>query len=138
MTEVEAAVRQLGKAIQADPRYVAYWNAKADNDADTELQNDIQAFNFKKMSYQHEAEKLEEKRNPEKMEKLEHEVQELYLKIMDNPNMRAFETAKQAMNAMMQEVDTILSLCANGEDPDKCHPDLTNCTGNCSGCSGCH
>ena len=138
MTEVEAAVRQLGKAIQADPRYAAYWNAKADNDADTELQNDIQAFNFKKMSYQHETEKLEEKRNPEKMEKLEHEVQELYLKIMENPKLRAFETAKQTMNAMMQEVDTILSLCVNGEDPDKCHPDLTNCTGNCSGCSGCH
>ena len=70
MTEVEAAVRQLGKAIQADPRYTAYWRAKADNDADTDLQNDIQAFNLKKMSYQHETEKLEEKRNPEKLEKL--------------------------------------------------------------------
>ena len=62
MTEVEAAVRQLGKAIQADPRFTAYWRAKADNDADTDLQNDIQAFNLKKMSYQHETEKLEEKR----------------------------------------------------------------------------
>ena len=50
MTEVEAAVRQLGKAIQADPRFTAYWRAKADNDADTDLQNDIQAFNLKKMS----------------------------------------------------------------------------------------
>ena len=101
MTEVEAAVRQLGKAIQADPRFTAYWRAKADNDADTDLQNDIQAFNLKKMSYQHETEKLE-------------------------------------MNAMMQEVDTILSLCANGEDPDKCHPDLSNCSGNCASCGGCH
>ena len=71
MTEVEAAVRQLGKAIQADPRYQAYWKAKTDNDADTELQENIQAFNLKKMSYQHETEKLEENRNPEKLEKLE-------------------------------------------------------------------
>ena len=125
MTEVEAAVRQLGKAIQADPRYQAYWKAKTDNDADT-------------MSYQHETEKLEENRNPEKLEKLEQEIQALYLQIMENPNMQAFDTAKQAMNMMMQEVDTILSLCANGEDPDRCHPDLTNCTGNCSSCGGCH
>ncbi len=132
MTEVEAAVRQLGKAIQADPRYQAYWKAKTDNDADTELQENIQAFNLKKMSYQHETEKLEEKRNPEKLEKLEQDIQALYLQIMENPNMQAFDTAKQAMNMMMQEVDTILSLCANGEDPDRCHPDLTNCTGNCS------
>ena len=28
MTEVEAAVRQLGKAIQADPRYQAYWKSQ--------------------------------------------------------------------------------------------------------------
>ena len=137
MTEVEAAVRQLGKAIQADPRYQAYWKAKTDNDADTELQENIQAFNLKKMSYQHETKKLEENRNPEKLEKLEQEIQALYLQIMENPNMQAFDTAKQAMNMMMQEVDTILSLCANG-DPDRCHPDLTNCTGNCSSCGGCH
>ena len=79
-----------------------------------------------------------ENRNPEKLEKLEQEIQALYLQIMENPNMQAFDTAKQAMNMMMQEVDTILSLCANGEDPDRCHPDLTNCTGNCSSCGGCH
>ena len=72
------------------------------------------------------------------LEKLEQEIQALYLQIMENPNMQAFDTAKQAMNMMMQEVDTILSLCANGEDPDRCHPDLTNCTGNCSSCGGCH
>ena len=75
-------VRQLGKAIQADPRYQAYWKAKTDNDADTELQENIQAFNLKKMSYQHETEKLEENRNPEKLEKLEQEIQALYLQIM--------------------------------------------------------
>ena len=50
------------------------------------------------------------------LEKLEQEIQALYLQIMENPNMQAFDTAKQAMNMMMQEVDTILSLCANGED----------------------
>ena len=58
--------------------------------------------------------KLEEKRNPEKLEKLEQDIQALYLRIMENPNMRAFDSAKQAMTAMMQEGDTILSLCANG------------------------
>ena len=80
MTEVEAAVRQLGKAIQADPRYQAYWKAKTDNDADTELQENIQAFNLKKMSYQHETEKLEENRNPEKLKKLEQELRMTFAK----------------------------------------------------------
>ena len=140
MTEVEAAVRQLGKAIQADPRYQAYWKAKTDNDADTELQENIQAFNLKKMYLSSmKLKKLGGKtKSGKNWKKLEQEIQALYLQIMENPNMQAFDTAKQAMNMMMQEVDTILSLCANGEDPDRCHPDLTNCTGNCSSCGGCH
>ena len=58
MTEVEAAVRQLGKAIQADPRYQAYWKAKTDNDADTELQENIQAFNLKKAGGKPESGKI--------------------------------------------------------------------------------
>ena len=45
---------------------------------------------------------------------------------------------EQEMDAMMREVDLILTMCANGEDPDTCHPDLSSCTGNCSSCGGCH
>ena len=99
MNAVEEAVRNLGKAIQADPRYTAYHAAKAANDGD---------------------------------------VQEIYDRIVGNPHMAAFQAAKEAMDAMMQEVDLILTLCANGEDPDTCHPDLSNCTGNCASCGGCH
>lgn len=138
MNAVEAAARALGKAIQADPRYAAYQSAKAANDADETLQNDIQAFHLKRMSYQHETDKLEEQRNADKMQRLEEEVQDLYARILANPHMAEFEAAKQAMNTMMQEVDSILTLCANGEDPDNCHPDLSNCTGNCTSCGGCH
>ena len=49
---VEEAVRTLGKCIQADPRYQQYQQAKQNNDADTALQEQIGAFNMKRMSYQ--------------------------------------------------------------------------------------
>ena len=139
MQEVEAAARALGKAIQADPRYQAYHAAKKANDADEALQQEIQEFNLKRMSYQLETERLAEQQNPERIQKLEQKIQELYLSINANANMAAFEAAKQAMDGMMQEVDMILTLCANGEDPDTCHPDLSACTGNCASCGGgCH
>lgn len=139
MQEVEAAARALGKAIQADPRYQAYHAAKKANDADEALQQEIQEFNLKRMSYQRETERLAEQQNPERIQKLEQKIQELYLSINANANMAVFEAAKQAMDGMMQEVDMILTLCANGEDPDTCHPDLSACTGNCASCGGgCH
>lgn len=139
MQEVEAAARALGKAIQADPRYQAYHAAKKANDTDEALQQEIQEFNLKRMSYQRETERLAEQQNPERIQKLEQKIQELYLSISANANMAAFEAAKQAMDGMMQEVDMILTLCANGEDPDTCHPDLSACTGNCASCGGgCH
>ena len=68
MQEVEAAARALGKAIQADPRYQAYHAAKKANDADEALQQEIQEFNLKRMSYQRETERLAEQQNPERIQ----------------------------------------------------------------------
>ena len=138
MNAVEMAVRQLGKAIQADPRYMAFQEAKRANDADEALQQMVQEFNLKRMSYQHETEKPEEERNTEKIKQSEQHVKKLYMEIIKNPHMVAYESARQAMDAMIHEIDTIIMLCANGEDPEKCHPNLENCSGNCSACGGCH
>ena len=43
MTVIECA-RQLGKAVQADERYIEYVNAKNANDADEELQEFLSRF----------------------------------------------------------------------------------------------
>lgn len=138
MDAVEKAVRALGKAMQSDPRYLAFQAAKQANDADTALQEMIQELNLKRMAYQHEMEKPEESRNSEKLEGYEKRVQQLYTQIMETPSMAAYDQAKQAMDAMMQQIDAIIMLCVNGEDPETCHPNLENCTGNCASCGGCH
>ena len=106
---VEEAVRTLGKCIQADPRYQQYQQAKQNNDADTALQEQIGAFNMKRMSYQRK---------------------------MDD--MVAFQEAKNKMDSMTKQIDAIITLCLQGEDPDTCHPDLSQCSGDCSACGGCH
>ena len=127
MNAVESAARALGKAVQADPRYLAYHAAKNENDSDAALQTAIQDFNLLRMNYQRETERAAEEQNTGKIQKLEQKIQERYLEIRENPHMAAFEAAKQEMDAMMREVD-----------PDTCHPDLSSCTGNCSSCGGCH
>ena len=63
-------------------------------------------------------------------------VNTLYAEIMEDPGMQQFQQAKQQMDRLVQEVDTIITLCVNGEDPATC-PDLSHCTGDCSSCGGC-
>ena len=48
------------------------------------------------------------------------------------------DIAKQEVDAMMQRISNILVLCVNGEDPDTCAPEASNCSGSCATCGGCH
>lgn len=131
---VEEAVRTLGKCIQADARYQQYQLAKQNNDADEQLQAQIGEFNMKRMSYQRKAES-----NPEAdLQPLEQELDTLYNAILENPNMVAFQQAKEKMDMLTKQVDAIITLSLQGENPETCHPDLSACSGDCSACGGCH
>ena len=52
--DVIKAVRELGKAIQQDERFVRYAKAKLANDTDVELQNAIGEFNITRMELDRE------------------------------------------------------------------------------------
>ena len=129
-----AMARELGKAIQQDDRYIAYNLAKQVNDNDSELQADIERFSqlrsdlSKAMS--------EENKDGDKLQKIDEELKAVYQKIMSNKNMIVFNAAQQALEGLINNVNQIISLCANGEDPDTCQPS-TGCTGSCSTCGGC-
>lgn len=136
--DVIALARELGKAIQADDRYLAYRQAKADNDGDIELNGKIGKLNLLQMSYQNESEK--ENADNDKLERLNAEFTDLYGEIMQNDLMRVFQEKKQALDDLMNYIVELLTLCVRGEDPDTCEPapnDGGGCTGSCSTCGGC-
>ncbi|MBQ8902909.1 MAG: YlbF family regulator [Oscillospiraceae bacterium] len=136
MDSIKAA-RELGKAIQADPRYIDYVNAKEANDKDEELQNLIGEFNLKRQSIQYEMNKGDEK-DADKIAKLNTEMQECYGKVMGNVNMANFVIVKNALDKLLEDVNMIISMCCEGEDPDTCEPAAHACSGSCSTCGGCH
>ena len=134
---VEEAVRTLGKSIQADCRYQRYVKAKETNDADEALQQQINAFQLQRMNYHHESQK--EAPDADKLKTWETELDSMYNAILAHPGMEEFQAAKLELDAMMQEVDAIISLCLSGEDPETCHPSISGCSGNCASCGGsCH
>ena len=136
MTVIEMA-RELGKALQEDERYKKYQEAKAKNDKDTELQNMIGDFNVKRMQLNQEMQKQE--KDPETMQRLDGELKEVYNKIMANPNMVEFTDAQQKVEKLINSVNFIISMAANGEDPMTCPEEQpASCGGSCSTCGGCH
>ena len=136
MTVIEAA-RALGKVVQADERYIAYVNAKEANDKDEELQKLIGEFNLIRQNVALENEK--EEADAEKVKELTVKMQAAYEKVMTNENMALFTVAKQGMDKLMSEINTILTYSVEGMDPETCPsaPPSAECSGSCAGCKGC-
>ena len=132
------AARELGKAIQNDERFKDYVSAKEANDKDDSLQQLIGEFNLKRENLRLQMEKPESEQDSEKLEKLNKELQQCYEKVMSNPNMANFAVMKGALDQLLQEIQGIITLCCEGEDPDTCQARPAGCTSDCSTCGGCH
>lgn len=132
------AARELGKAIQTDERYVRYNEAMKANDADIELQELIGEFNLARQNVALEMSKSKEEQNKEKLDTQNKEMQRLYTLVMQNEHMADFTMAKADMDKLLNEINGIIALCCDGEDPDTCEVQTGGCSGSCSTCGGCH
>ncbi len=130
------AARELGKAIQADERYIEFNRCRKANDEDEKLQEQIHEFNLVRMQAAEEANK-DDNRDEERFKQLNAKMRQIYADIMVNENMIAYNKAKGEMDALLQNMNGIIDLCIQGEDPDTCEPS-SGCTGSCATCGGCH
>lgn len=133
--DVIAKVRELGKAIQQDERFIRYAKAKLANDSDAELQAAIGEFNITRMELDRELNA--DNKDEVKVAELNEKLRGVYAKIMAAPAMVEYNTAKVEVDAMVGEINTIISKCLDGEDPETCEA-TSSCTGSCSTCGGCH
>ena len=74
----------------------------------------------------------------DKIQELNDVIKSSYKTIMDNPKMKVYQAAKEGLDELLNQVNTIISMSANGMDPDKINLEAASCTGNCSSCGGCH
>ena len=132
------AARELGKAIQADQRYKDYVAAKEANDADEELQGLIADFSAKRQRLQVEMAKEPEDQDGEQIRLMNKEMQDAYGEVMKNVNMANFAVIKNALAMLLNEVNMIISMSCEGEDPATCDPHASHgCGGSCATCGGC-
>lgn len=134
---LESALRELGKEIQADPRFAALQTAAKANDGDEALQQQMQEMQLITLKYQQEAEKGEES-SQERIAELQAEYQDLYTKIMEGENMKNYSAAAAEMEQMAQYISGMIGLFFDGQDPATCELPAENCTHDCCTCGGCH
>lgn len=132
--DVIAQVRELGKAIQKDERFIRYAKARLENDNNEELQAMIGEFNIIRMELDKQL--SGEEKEQTKVDELNTKLRDVYSKIMASPAMIEYNTAKAELDQMVGKINTVISKCLDGEDPETC--DTVACTGSCSTCGGCH
>ena len=134
MSIIEAA-RNLGAEIQKDEKFLEFAKAKLAVDNNEELQKAIGDFNVARMNLEQEMSK--EERNEEKIKELNDSLRELYGKVMSSEAMLNFNTAKGAIDAILNDINSIIIQCVEGADPATCEPEHA-CSGSCESCGGCH
>ena len=125
-TIIEMA-RSLGRALQNDDRFVRTQLAQNAADEDKELQDLIGEFNLKRIALNQETTREEK----------DGEIREVYARLMANEHMQAYQAAKQELDQLVSNVATIVTLSAQGQNPDDIQ-ESAGCGGDCSGCAGCH
>ena len=116
--DIMKLTRELGRALQQDQTYINMSVAEQQCNEDEALQNAIGEFNLKRMAINNEAAK--EDRSEELIEQYNKELREIYGRVMQNEHMAAYQAAKNEFDALMQRVTGVLSMCAEGQDPDGC------------------
>lgn len=132
--DIMEMTRELGKALQNDDRYIAYSLSKQACDNDEELQKQITSFDD--LRSQLNTEIIKEDKDTDKIKELDQSIKDTYQKIMSNRNMVVFTGAQSALESLVSNINQIITLCANGEDPATCEPS-TGCSGSCATCGGC-
>ena len=127
--------RELGKAIQQDDRYLNMQLASQNCEDDQQLQDLIGDFNLKRLAINNEA--SGENADEEKLRTLNEELRHVYAEIMKNPNMTAYNVAREEMDGLMKRVTAIITKSVEGEDPATGDYE-ESCTGSCATCGGCH
>lgn len=127
--------RELGKALQNDDRFIAYTLAKQANDNDKELNDDIEKFS--KLRQNLTTAMSAEDKDTDLIKQLDEDIKSTYQKIMSNKNMIVFQSAQTALENLVTNINQIISMCANGEDPETCQPPTGGCSGSCATCGGC-
>lgn len=117
---VSELAKALGEELTKTEQYKAYIKAKADYEADTELEQLIDAYNLEKLRIDVITNQGSEE---DKKENNTDRLNQLYQQIMARPAMLEYGLAHENLGKLMDDVNAMILAAMNGEEgctPDKC------------------
>ncbi|MDR1410258.1 MAG: YlbF family regulator [Oscillospiraceae bacterium] len=140
MSALIAKTRELGALIQQSDEFAAVRAAMETNTQNDELVDLMRSLQMAEGGYAAEA--RSENPSESKMQAYKDEFERLYSLALERPAMQQFQTAQKALGELMNRIFGLLTLCADGEDPETCEAPEEHghhhCDGDCSSrCAGC-
>ncbi|MBQ7090229.1 MAG: YlbF family regulator [Clostridia bacterium] len=127
MTEIIEKAKELGALLQSSEQVQKYTAAKAAYDQDETVQKLIKEYNLHRMTMM----SLSEAEDSERMAEVEERLKAVYTQVMENEKYKAMQEAGSAVEALLSQVNGVLTFYVTGEQPQ-------SCTHDCSTCGGCH
>ena len=131
MTKIIELAHALGEEIAKSNEIKNLEAAKGEFQSDAELQSKMSEYEADRMLLGQEFAKDTSEADEKVIADLRARIEELSAQISKSPKYIAFAEAQQAMNALMADVNAEIKFCITGERPSEC-------THDCSTCSGCH
>jgi cell fate (sporulation/competence/biofilm development) regulator YlbF (YheA/YmcA/DUF963 family) len=128
MTIVEKT-QELGQMIIESEEYTAMQKAEMRQAADADAMGLIAEYNRKRAGFMQKLQNPET--TPEQVEEIRKQMDEEYQNLTKNECIAEYIEAMQNFNNLMNQVNGIIAYYVNGQGS-------SDCTGNCSSCSGCH
>ncbi|MBQ3592971.1 MAG: YlbF family regulator [Clostridia bacterium] len=127
MATITELAHQLGAELAKDENVKKLQSAAQKQETDLELQKALMEFE----NLRNELITKSGEGDNEAAEKLTNELTAMQTKILEMDSMKEFYTARDSVDALMNEIYGILNFYITGEEPH-------SCGGNCSSCGGCH
>ena len=127
--EIFDKARELGEAIVTSNEYKTLKLAEAKQEQDEEAMKLLQEYSAVRKTLGEEVSKGDVSK--ERMEEIRAQVEEAYEKITNNDTIVEYLNAQSAFQAIIDQMNTIISYHITGQLPG-------GCSGSCATCGGCH
>lgn len=129
MAEIFEKARELGEAIVESEEYKALKKAEAEQENDPEAMKLLEEYSILRSKLAEEIKKGDV--SEEEMNSIRSQLEDAYEKVTANENITAYMNAQRLFQAVMDQMNNIISFHITGKLPG-------GCSGSCESCGGCH
>ena len=129
MAEIFEKARELGEAIIDSKEYLELKKAEAEQENDPEAMKLLADYSALRSKLAQEIQKGDV--SEERMQEVRAQLEEAYEKVTENDHITAYINAQRLFQAIIDQMNNIISYHITGKMPGGCSGSCESCGGNC-------